>query len=406
MLSDEIFLLVNAIIKGTDTKVIFMGDQAQIPPVGKDDALPLIEHKEQGEFILSIYREEIENEKTKKPMVKFHKRAYPINQEIRQTLIFEDGMFMHEAELLVNIPYYTLTQSMRQKADSGILKTANSIRDHRWFYDNAIMDRQQMHDLFFYSSSSPIDKLSFMSEMFKLFKSDIFAKDSDYVKVLAWRNKTVDGLSTVIRKQIFKGQRLQKFMIGEKLIASNPIIQGSNIVFNTSDEFTITDMKIDRETYEYPLTEEQKNKKLDNEIQETLGDTLTIKDTGTTKDTELAFWSLSVKSTLPNEEDEDIIIEEIIKVLHESSDKAYKKLLSRYAYIEDWKGWGKLKDTYANVAYNYCITVHKAQGSSYKNVFVVEDDIDANFKVLEKNRIKYTAVSRASETLHILTRHI
>jgi len=45
------------------------------------------------------------------------------------------------------------------------------------------------------------------------------------------------------------------------------------------------------------------------------------------------------------------------------------------------------------------------QGSTYKNVLIIEDDIDRNRKTLERNRIKYTAYSRASKLLHILRKN-
>jgi ATP-dependent exoDNAse (exonuclease V) alpha subunit len=411
MLPDEIFLLINKI--SGKAKIIFMGDQAQVPPVNKDDSLPLVDIKHAPilsdnhstttsklppSFYLNIYKEYVDASKEgqdKKERTKYHKFC---TEEFDNTdKILQDGMFSHKLSHEVSITYYTLSQSMRQSKDSGILEVANSIRDNRWTYDNAIFDRKDKSDTFFYSSINQIDKLSFMRNMFKCFLSKEFEDDADFVKVLAWRNKTVDGLSLVIRKQIFKGKKLERFMVGEKLIASNPIMQGSSIVFNTSDEFTVKDIHIRKEVHKYPQKE-------GSEKQLSLSNELTIK--ASDKDTTLQYYELDVESTLiTQDEDEPIVMDETIHILHESSKAAYDKLLRRYASIEDWQGWSRLKESFAQVTYNYCITVHKAQGSSYKNVFVIEDDIDMNRKVLEKNRIKYTAVSRASKKLHLLTRH-
>lgn len=47
-------------------------------------------------------------------------------------------------------------------------------------------------------------------------------------------------------------------------------------------------------------------------------------------------------------------------------------------------------------------SVHNCQGSTYKHVFIMEDDIDTNQNVYERNRIKYTAFSRPSKKLYIV----
>jgi ATP-dependent exoDNAse (exonuclease V) alpha subunit len=59
---------------------------------------------------------------------------------------------------------------------------------------------------------------------------------------------------------------------------------------------------------------------------------------------------------------------------------------------------------YADVSYGYAITAHKSQGSTYNTTFVLDDDINMNFNVVERNRIKYTAYTRASKKLYVLKR--
>jgi len=63
-----------------------------------------------------------------------------------------------------------------------------------------------------------------------------------------------------------------------------------------------------------------------------------------------------------------------------------------------------MQERFAKVKYNYAITAHKSQGSTYQHVFLIEDDIDKNPRYIEKNRIKYTAVTRPAESLKILSR--
>ena len=53
--------------------------------------------------------------------------------------------------------------------------------------------------------------------------------------------------------------------------------------------------------------------------------------------------------------------------------------------------------------YGYAITGHKSQGSTYSHVFVMENDINANWVLKERNQIKYVALTRPSQTATVLT---
>ena len=57
---------------------------------------------------------------------------------------------------------------------------------------------------------------------------------------------------------------------------------------------------------------------------------------------------------------------------------------------------------FAEINYGYCITCHKAQGSSYYDVFVDANDIMKNNKETEMKRCLYTAFSRTVNSLNIL----
>jgi len=68
---------------------------------------------------------------------------------------------------------------------------------------------------------------------------------------------------------------------------------------------------------------------------------------------------------------------------------------------------GSLRDSEEKIVkdldYGYAITGHKAQGSTYQHVFVLEDDMSMNPKVKERNQIKYVALTRPSKTATVLT---
>jgi ATP-dependent exoDNAse (exonuclease V) alpha subunit len=71
---------------------------------------------------------------------------------------------------------------------------------------------------------------------------------------------------------------------------------------------------------------------------------------------------------------------------------------------KSWVVYYNLIRRYADVGYGYSISCHKSQGSTYNTAFVLEDDIDANWDIIERNRIKYTAYTRPSKKLYVLKR--
>jgi hypothetical protein len=69
-----------------------------------------------------------------------------------------------------------------------------------------------------------------------------------------------------------------------------------------------------------------------------------------------------------------------------------------------WKSWNKnVVDVFAHLNYGYCITVHKSQGSTFKNSYIDVNDILSNNNKEESLKCLYTAITRASNhiILHI-----
>jgi exodeoxyribonuclease-5 len=101
-----------------------------------------------------------------------------------------------------------------------------------------------------------------------------------------------------------------------------------------------------------------------------------------------------------------------IDILHEDSQMDFNKLantlkqraIQKKGKDKSWIVYYNFLRKYADVSYAYAITAHKSQGSTYNTTFVLEDDIDMNLDVIERNRIKYTAYTRSSKKLYVLKR--
>jgi exodeoxyribonuclease-5 len=192
-------------------------------------------------------------------------------------------------------------------------------------------------------------------------------------------------MNNIVRRIIFgEDESKTKILVGEKLIANTPIIiQGNLILFNTNDEFSVESTKV-----------KEKN--------------MMLKTFSPAFEVKLKFYD--AVDTYLNDEDE--IEKTSIEILHEDSQIEFGKIanLLKLKAIEkkgrdrSWLDYYDFMRNFADVSFAYAITAHKSQGSTYNTTFVIEDDIDENYNVVERNRIKYTAYTRSSKKVYVLKR--
>lgn len=221
------------------------------------------------------------------------------------------------------------------------------------------------------------------------FNNDKFKANADYAKVIAWKNKTVNYLNAIVR-QILYGNDAMTYMVGEKLVARGPIFKpqqdkfwGGNkwvVGINTSEEMEVEDVVV-----------------------------TTKKFVEGSHQLYATVYKCDVKIWQPIEKK---FIKDEIFIIHEDSRAEYNKLVKETKAFavqakksQAWVTYYNILKWSADVSYNYAITAHKAQGSTYTNVILLEEDIDLNKKILERNRIKYTSYSRPTDKLFILRKN-
>ncbi len=313
-------------------KVICMGDPAQIPPVGRPDCIP----------------------------------------------------FRPELSEMYGIKTIELKTIMRQKMDNPIIEISTKIREelenNRIEIDNSTKVGKSGEGVEFLNLNRSEVRDSFSSILSNYFNSENFKKDPEFAKVIAWRNKTVSTMNDLVRKIIYGDEsKNSKILKGEKLIANNPIIDGTTIIFSTNDEFTVESFKI--KTDKVRIDEISEN---------------------------ISYYETLVSFI----DDEEKNIVKCIDILHEDSQEDFnrianalkQKAVEKNGKEKSWIKYYEFLRRYADVSYAYSITAHKSQGSTYVNAFVLEDDIDVNLNVVERNRIKYTAFTRSSNKLYVLKR--
>lgn len=328
MLNDDLF---EEILKYRGKlKIICMGDPAQIPPVGRPDCIP--------------FRDELADQ--------------------------------------YGIKTLELKTIMRQKVDNPIIESSVLIRSNIGNPNPVVPPTTLINPngdgIEFLNLGDPEVRKGFRDKLEVYFKSDEFDKNPEYVKIIAWRNKTVSTMNSLVREVIYGEEaKTAKILKGERLIANNPIIWMEQILFNTNDEFIVDSFEI----------------KVEKEYTET-------------GPVELKYYEARVKYMDDNWEE----CYNTIDILHEDSEAEFNlianglkaKAIALKGKERSWLAYYNFLRKFADVNYAYSITSHKSQGSTYSVTFVMEDDIRMNLDVVERNRIKYTAYTRASRKVYVL----
>ena len=308
-------------------KIIFVGDAYQVPPVNYDDAIP----------------------------------------------------FNKESQKEYGIEVFTMTEIIRQAQGSPIIETAQVIRNN--IYDDSIkMIRDDyVNDIGSVKHVRARHSFQFLTDLIlPMFKTPEYENDIDFVKIIAWKNESVNRYNKAVRQYVF-GEGIPMLVAGDKLIADSPVFESDHktIAIATNSEMMVLGTTVDVENY--------------------------------SDDYSIKFYRAHVKVY-----DSFKYNEYILKIVHEDSIPVYNELLKMQANLaksfpagsqlakSSWYDYYNFIKHWAQVKYSYCITTHKSQGSTYRTACALEYDIMTNRKVYERNRILYTACTRPSKELYVI----
>lgn len=352
MLNDDLYGYIEDELRSNwGLRIIFMGDEKQIPPVGK---------KEQtGEG-----------------------KAIPFIPEQRSSR---------------HIHLLSLTEPQRQAADSPVIMYSVAIREQ---------SRRQTIDFEFTEEMKPhLERLSpkgnreKMNEIFlEYFGSPEFEADPDYAKVISYTNKTTDWANREIRLLINHTDSLPKIIEDEKLIMDEPLVDKENkVILAKNMDVRALNVLVEEHQLKYftiPTSMFQKNELLLKGGDDKIRSTATLK---------------VYKCVLVDEEGKRYPI----VIIHEDSEKELNeirenikavalKVTDKFEKKTMWKQFYDLLKQFAWVKYNYAITGHKSQGSTYINTISMEWDIESNTDIEERNCLRYVAATRAKNKLWVI----
>jgi len=205
-----------------------------------------------------------------------------------------------------------------------------------------------------------------------------YAVDYDYAKTICYSNDTVKKINKYIRNQVNRNT---------ELVAKGDVLMGYNTV----------SLQIMDAPYYRPLISNSE----DYIVQSSELIELPIEGT--------VYTGYRVKLQL---------VDEYLFILHPLSykdfyDEIYRRM-DEAKLFKKWPAYYRFKnqilvmdDFYypdnktllvkKDIDYGYSLTVHKAQGSTYKNVGIVLKDIESCYKIADRRRLRYVALSRTSK---------
>lgn len=330
MLDDYLFGLIRPFIN-QGVKIIMVGDPAQIPPINKSDCIP----------------------------------------------------FKKKEQLKHNMGVCDLTVVRRQSGENPILDFATAIRMQRmqenFDYDYQPLVNNGMGIIPIYKNAK--DVMRAICETY--FVNPIFDAYPDFMKIIAYNNKVVNGVNKQIRTLIYHSNELPMLMPGEKMLADEPIRTQEQATLHTNSEFVIRDFQIANTKY-----------------------------VGVYKDDVVVRQDFKYYHTTVEAMSDKGLRSYRMWIIHEDSMDDYRTSLAifkqfvftKYGFERKaaWREYYKLYNFFAKVKYNYAITAHKSQGSTYENAIMLDWNIYDNFKYQERNRIRYVAATRARKHLFVV----
>jgi len=243
--------------------------------------------------------------------------------------------------------------------------------------------------------------------------------------ILTWKNETADFYNRLIRKYLLSDKYQDDFTINDNIMFTKYYKACTTDKTDTTYFYTANIVKIISITTKSEKLFDWSSLKI-NETHPLKASGLVPR--GETKNTtDVAFNKLLTKlNKFPKDFSVDIYevirpetqISFTIQVISRKDFNEYQKVLNNirehleYFYSTQqsdthsnklWKAFHEnLKDPYAEISYGYSITIHKSQGSTFDSTMVDVSDIFDNPNVEEAMKAWYTGSTRASESLSFI----
>jgi ABC-type dipeptide/oligopeptide/nickel transport system ATPase component len=429
-ISNDIFEDIRFNTRSKIPKVLFVGDNAQLPPV--NETTSIIFSQDPADFELESF----------KKVISFEESFFGSNKD-------SDTKYV---DLLENLKTDILKQKstvLKEVVRSDNDKVVGLCNDVRAWVTGLVKEPRisgfKGEKVKIYKLKQGKDKLK--SKWFKAcIKNFTEANSCQHQQtgsniLLTWTNKQTDLYNKTVRKKLFDGKKskLDTFEVGDILVlndfynvptdSSQFKKKEKGVRLYTSEQIKVIDTEhITKvvpvfsevlperlKTLKYFVGIDSAFKKTVRSINKTVCRTydvwrLTVENLAESckKDSIAESFTMYVikDKSAPTLEDDKIISSTKIRDLRKYCNGMFKDniiTIDREIIKTMWSDWSKrFCDPFANVKYGASMSTHKSQGSSFYNVFVDVDDILKNRNENDAKRCLYTAITRTSNELHIL----
>jgi len=289
---------------------------------------------------------------------------------------------------------YQLTKVERQAGDNPLMLVYDAIRSN--LRSAKDMFPKETHMTEEGEGVSFLNSTNFTESALISYTSEEFDEDAGHCKVLAWTNQEVSIWNRTIRKhrmeKLYPDGRIGAVMPGDLLMA---YATREGYIVNSS-EYIIQSASLSTIEIEYPNLRNFAEKF----VKKIRYISALSKDVDTGAQIELRILNPWDKAA----------ISDWIEVYQAFTGKA-KKFPKAWADYFSFRGkillLQDVQTPYSvvkkDIDFGYALTVHRSQGSTYNEVFIVDSDINKNRRTTERNQLKYVAFSRPRKRAYVLS---
>lgn len=306
--------------------------------------------------IVTILEEILNSKSLTLIVVGDRKQINPINESISD--IFR-----------MNYPIVTLTEIIRQKSTNPIIELSQDLN----IINHKIPKLNDDKSGYLFSSSVDliINKLAEVN-------------GTDAAKYIAYTNAEVNLINKKVREKIYNNPcKIEK---DEILFFNSAYLDGK---YNISHEIKVDTVSVKVKNFNVPLKIRKVEKHYETDYEKVQMKYYSINEIVLKKDGVLSH--------------NDTVQDDII-VIHESSEEHFEKLknniISKVKSKQlNWHDYYRFIEQFADLSYNHAITAHRSQGSTYGVAIINIGNINICRSDVEKERLLYTAITRASKTV-------
>lgn len=267
-----------------------------------------------------------------------------------------------------------MTEVVRQAKENEIIATSIKIRENLDSSSAHHHIRSGQHVTVFSKSNADM-----VTEFLNLFSE---ASDTDDAKILAFRNATVAAANARVRKHLY-GEDTQELLPGEVLVAHKAKMVGKTMIYQNSDYITVGEDVVFEDYFAFG----EMFKTIVFDICKVNGNAdVSLETSGVSK-----IYCRIIASC-----DADRFKDAV---------QFNKSEILKLPYDERGAGWAtffKQLEEFDELTQAYALTVHKSQGSTFKDTVLLLSDILRNPDVRQRNRMLYTALTRTANRCYIV----